>query len=260
MKKLYFIAALALASVTANAQKTLSLSTYSGTDITKYDNQTMNVYVSRYIYNGWNTISLPFNLSTEKINEIFGSDCRLERLAGAENDGTGIKLNFVECKQEGIKANTPYILHFNEATTNKVFTVNNALIVKGDASVSYTVANTGETVTFAAAQSKMDSDGLYGILAKDNADAAFVNVDAVANGFYATRCYVKLSSGNSTTLNSKHFEANEITSISSVVKGSEKVNVYNLSGTKVASNVSAAEVNELTQGVYVIKGKKVMVK
>lgn len=43
MKKLYFIAALALASVTANAQKTLSLSTYSGTDITKYDNQTMNV-------------------------------------------------------------------------------------------------------------------------------------------------------------------------------------------------------------------------
>lgn len=260
MRKLYFIAALALASVSANAQKTLSLSTYAGTDISKYDNQTMNVYVSRYIFNGWNTISLPFNMDADKINEVFGSDCSLERLAGAENDGTGVKLNWVECKQEGIKANVPYILHFTGATTNKTFTVNNALIVDGDASVSYTVANTGEKVTFSAAHTKMDSEGLYGILAKDNAEAAFVNVDNVANGFYATRCFIKLASGNTTLLNSKHFTSGEITSIASVVRGNEKVDVFNLSGTKIASNASASDINGLPQGVYVVKGKKVAVK
>jgi len=260
MKKLFFIAALALGCVTASAQKTLSLSTYSGTDLTKYDNKTMNVYVSRYIFKGWNTISLPFNVSKEQLNEVFGSDCRLEKLAGVESDGMDIKMNFVDCKEEGIKANVPYILNYTGETANKSFTVENATIVNSEASVSFTVANTGETVTFGAAQKHQSADGLYGILAKDNADAAFVNVDNTSTGFYATRCFIKLSSGNSTMLTSKHFTQSEITSINSIVKGNEKVDVYNVSGNLVAKSATAQEISNLSSGVYVVKGKKIMVK
>ena len=104
------------------------------------------------------------------------------------------------------------------------------------------------------------AEGLYGILAKDNADAAFVNVDNTSTGFYATRCFIKLSSGNSTMLTSKHFTEGELTSINSVVKANEKVNVYNVSGVVVAKDATANDINNLAPGVYVVKSKKIMVK
>ena len=48
MKKLLLMAAFAIGCISASAQKTLTLSTYKGTDLAKYDGQTMNVSVSRY--------------------------------------------------------------------------------------------------------------------------------------------------------------------------------------------------------------------
>ena len=82
MKKLLLMGAFALGCISASAQQNLTLSTYKGTDISKYAGKRMNVTVNRYIFKGWNTISLPFNVSKEQINEVFGNDCRLEKLAG----------------------------------------------------------------------------------------------------------------------------------------------------------------------------------
>ena len=50
MKKLLLMAAFAIGCISASAQKTLTLSTYKGTDLAKYDGQTMNVSVSRYLF------------------------------------------------------------------------------------------------------------------------------------------------------------------------------------------------------------------
>ena len=72
MKKLLLLAAFALGCISASAQKTLTLSTYKGTDLAKYDGQTLNVSVSRYLFTGWNTISLPFAMSEDQVNEVFG--------------------------------------------------------------------------------------------------------------------------------------------------------------------------------------------
>lgn len=257
MKKLYILAALAISSLAANAQS-LTLSTYSGTDVAKYNNQTMNVVVNRYMFKGWNTISLPFSMTAEQVNETFGADCRLEKLAGVENDGSGIKLNFQDCKSEGIKANTPYILNYTGESTTKRLKVDNALIQDGTASVTFKAAQTGETVTFAAASTKKEAKGLYGILAKDNAEASFVNVDNISTGFYATRCFIQVSSGNSTQLNSNHVE--ESTAISSIIKNGEAVDVYSIGGGLVSSKLTTNEINNLPSGIYVVKGKKVLVK
>ena len=94
MKKLYLIAAMAIATLAGNAQEKLYLSTYNGTNIEKYDGKVCDVTVNRYVFNGWNTISLPFALSESELNETFGQNCRLERLVGAEQNGQGITLNF----------------------------------------------------------------------------------------------------------------------------------------------------------------------
>ena len=168
MKKLLLMAAFAIGCISASAQKTLTLSTYKGTDLAKYDGQTMNVSVSRYLFTGWNTISLPFSMTEEQVNEVFGSDCKLEKLVGVENDGIDVKLNFQDCKSEGIKPNTPYILYYTGENGSKQFTAENVVIMNGIASVAFTAEGTGEIVTMAAAQQQTEPQGLYGILAKDN--------------------------------------------------------------------------------------------
>lgn len=260
MKKFYIIAAMALASATASAQQTLSLSTYAGTNIAKYDGQIKNVSVNRYVFNGWNTISLPFSMTKEEVCAAFGTDCRLETLVGVENKGNDIILNFQDCKNEGIKANTPYILYFNGENQNIKFLTPNARITDAQASVSF-VDSKGVRVTFAATQAQRDAQGLYGILAKDNSEASFVNVDNIAtNGFYATRCYVQLSSGTNATLIANHIGEGDITALASVMKTNEKADVYNVSGVKVASAMSINDINRLNAGIYVVKGKKIAVK
>lgn len=254
MKKLLLMVALALGSMSASAQQTLTLSTYNGTDLAKYDGKTMNVSVSRYLFKGWNTLSLPFAMSEAQVNEAFGSDCKLEKLVGAENNGTNVTLNFQNCKEEGIQPNIPYILYYTGENATKKFVAENAAIKDGDASLTFKIQGTGETVTMAPAKKHKAAKGLYGILAKNNAEAAFVNVDETTNGFYATRCYVELSNGNATLLTTNHI-AGEVTGIKSVAKAGEAVEVYNLSGVKVANSVEG-----LQKGIYVVKGKKVMVK
>lgn len=249
------MAAFALSCIGASAQQTLTLSTYKGTDIKKYAGKKMNVTLNRYVFKGWNTISLPISMSEAEVNATFGSDCKLEKLVGVENNGTGVVLNFQNCKAEGIKANTPYILHYAGESGSKKIQAENAEVQEGESAITFTAAGTGETVTMAAAQMQTEAQGLYGILAKDNAEAAFVNVDNTTNGFYATRCYVKLSGGNSTLLTTNHLAEGEVTSINAIAKQGEQVEVYNLSGVKVADSVQG-----LQKGIYVVKGKKVMVK
>lgn len=258
MKKIILSAAVALACCSALAQEQVNLSTYNGTNLAPYANKTCNVKVNRYIFHGWNTISLPFDVTSAQVEEVFGTDCKLECLAGVENDGKDIKLNFSNCKSEGIKANVPYILYYTGDTGSKTFHVDGATIIDATPQLTFTAEGTGETVTMACAKSKLPSQGLYGIMAKDNAEAAFVNVDEVKSGFYATRCYIQLSGGNATLLSTNHIEGT--VSISSVVARDEQVDVYNVSGAQVASKATLSQIQRLQPGVYVIKGKKVMIK
>lgn len=257
MKKTLLIIAMTLGITSVNAQ-TVTLSTYTGTDVSKYDNEIRTVSASRYVFTGWNTINLPFALTPAQINETFGEDCKLEKLVGVESAGTQIKLNFQDCKAEGILANTPYILHYTGEAGNKRIFAENATLLSAPAHTTFSDVN-GITVNFTGAQLKKDAQGLYGILAKDNTEATFVNVDHVTSGFYATRCYIELSNGNSTILTTNHVSG-ELTGVESVLKGNAKADVYNLSGVKIASKFNASAVNALPAGVYVVNNKKVLVK
>lgn len=244
----------------ANAQtKTLYLNTYNGTDLSVYDGQVRNVNVSRYLFNGWNTVCFPFSMTAEQVNAAFGDACRLETLVGVENNGDELMLNFADCKSKGIEANKPYILYYTGETGFVKILANEATIVAAPSQVSFTDPR-GVVVTFAGAMKKTPGAGLYGIPAKSNEESVFVNVDNFDSGFHATRCYITLSTGNSTPLSSNHVADGEATSISSVMKNGETVDVYNLSGQIVATKISSAEISRLQKGIYVIKGKKVLVR
>jgi hypothetical protein len=259
MKKFYLIAAMAACTLVANAQERLILSTYNGTNIEKYDGKTCHVTVNRMIFKGWNTIALPFAMNESELNEAFGSDCRLERLTGAEDNGSGITLCFLDCKATGLEANTPYILYYTGETGNKKI-VKEAIVSDRQAALTISIDGSAETVTMAGVGTKTDGAGLYGILAVDNGEAKFVKVDETTSGFLATRCYVQLSSGNHKMLSTRHLAAGETTSIDAVAAKGELVDVYNNRGVRVASQVRATEVGKLQPGIYVVKGQKILVK
>lgn len=258
MKKVYLLLLMAVMAVSVNAQQKVNISTYGGTDLRNYDGKECNVVVNRQIFTGWNTIAMPFAMSESELNEVFGSDCRLERLVGVESIGGRLVLNFQDCKAGGLEANTPYILYVTGE--NRVCKINKtAVVTMAEAALTFDVKGSNESVTMQCAQRAIEGDGFYGVHVMDNAEALFTKVEEGKSGFYATRCYVKVSSGNSAILATRHLGAGETMAISSVVASGEQVDVYNLSGVKVASKVSAGQL-DLQPGVYVIKGQKVLVR
>ena len=67
MKKFYLIAIMAVATLTASAQQILNISTYSGTNLQKYDGTECKVNVNRYVFTGWNTIAMPFEMTEAEL-------------------------------------------------------------------------------------------------------------------------------------------------------------------------------------------------
>ena len=250
---------MAVLSLAVNAQQRVVLNTVSGTNLQRYNGVECQISANRYLFHGWNTIALPFELSASEVNELFGADCRLERLVAADGDANNVVLYFQDCKAEGLQANVPYILYFTGENANKNIQ-KLATIYDETASLSFNVRNSGETVSMVGTKKHVDGVGYYGVLAADNAEAKFVKVDESKSGFYATRCYIRLSSGTSKQLTANHLGYGEATSINAIARQDELVDVYNMAGAKVASQIRPAEVNQLRPAIYIVKGQKILVK
>lgn len=259
MKKFYIIAIMALSVLSVQAQQKLSLSTYNGTNLEKYAGEECDVTAYRTLFTGWNTLYLPFSMTESEVNEVFGSDCKLERLVGVESNGNTMTLNFQDCKSMGIEANVPYILHFSGEICNKKI-AKTAVIEVSKPSVTFIARGNGETVTMCGAQTHLTGEGLYGVLAKDNSEATFTKVDKGTNGFFATRCYIEITGSTPQTLLTRHLAAGDVLSIKDIISTNERVDVYTLSGAMVGSQMSSKDLKRLQPGIYVVNGQKVAVK
>ena len=86
MKKILLIAVMFAAMTTANAENRLSISTWNSNKLEKFDRQQKDISMFRYVFTGWNTMCVPFDMTEEQINETFGNDCKVEALVGAEGN------------------------------------------------------------------------------------------------------------------------------------------------------------------------------
>lgn len=253
------VACMAFGSV--SAQRVIT-NTVTPTDLTPYNGQTIDLSIFRYIYKGWNTICLPVSLTTDEVNAIFGNDCRLETLVGVENTGTTTKLNFKDVKPDGLKANTPYILYSEKESGVREIHQTKAEVTTGPVELKF-ADNTGTTVVFGGATEAGSADGIYGILVKDNATAAFVDASNVAKGILPSRCFIQLNGGETAnTLYSNHLDYN-MTGVETIAKdltSDEPVDVYNISGVKVASKILPSQIRSLGKGAYIVKGKTFLIR
>ena len=260
MKKLFCMIAMAVITLTAWSQKPLNVSTYSGTALERYDGQQRMVTADRYLFTGWNTISLPFAMSEQELDEALGQGVKLERLVGVTQQGAELVLNFQDCKADGIKANQPYILYFPGETGSRKFRAN-AVIENKESKVAFTTGG-GVKLTMTGAAHKTDGKGLYGVLAINNSDANFTRIEKDNDKafFYATRCFISIPGEQEFTLTPNHLGRGEVTSITDIAAANDIVDVYNVLGMRVAHNIKAGDVNNLEPNIYIVKGHKILVK
>lgn len=94
-----------------------------------YRNGNHDIQIIRSIVpNMYNTICLPFDVSSTQLPAIFGSDVVLKQMSGATLSGNELTLNFSDATS--IHRGTPYLIKTTKAIVNPVFT---AVEIKAEA-------------------------------------------------------------------------------------------------------------------------------
>ena len=253
LKKMAVVAGCFAFSAAMMAQtKALYLSSIEGTNVLHYDGQTRNVSMSRSVYNGWNTLCVPFSMTTEELNAAFGADCKLEKLSAIKANGSVIDLYFTDVKADGVEANTPYLVYYTGETKSIKVVANETQIHADDAFVAGQYDGK-VNVGFHGAAKHIEPNAefnMYGIYVKDNAEAAFTQVTPETSGFYATRCYITVEGVSNPTFRAHH-NVEPATAINTVKAEKANGEVFNLNGVRQ---------NGIQKGVNVVDGQKVIVK
>ncbi|MBQ9204034.1 MAG: InlB B-repeat-containing protein [Prevotella sp.] len=161
----------------------------------------------------------------------------------AKADGTKVELE--EVTDGIVPANTGVVLYAASATTTSIPAI---------ATDKTSLADNEMVANVAAATVKYDGEGdkKNFILAKEDAGVGFYAATAVGATLAANRAYLSTTSVPASGVRFLGFDDDETTSIRSVENGQlTNDNVFNLAGQRVAHPV---------KGLYIVNGKKVVVK
>ena len=192
----------------------------------------------------WNSMVLPFAMDATAITSTFGADAKVAEYTGTTTTETGdVTLNFSTVTE--IKANTPVFIYGATAAADKE--IADRTVVAGTpaaepASAAYTFVGTYAPATAVAGDWFVSSDNkMY----KSNG----------TEGIKATRAVFRAA--DSSEAKSLYFTVDgtdvtdrvDLTGVTEQTKG----DIYNLNGVKMGGN-------SLPKGIYIVGGKKVVVK
>ena len=258
MKQLVLLMIVAMGlSTTALAQKRVK-NIYASSpklDIELMQKSEQAVQLNRYFFAGYNTLCLPFSLTTEQI-AVAAKDLKVERLAGIHQEGATLNLYFVDCTAEGIQAGVPYLIY---SPTSQYLRVKNTDVLNFDLelkSVRMSDDN-GNIVTFGSSWESLEKVGHYGIPAKQDVtplESVLIRTEGDKT-FLPTRCgftWVQ-QSASANELKIQHAASKgEVTAILGIQQNNTTGgDYYNLQGIKASKNA---------KGIRIQNGKKTIVK
>ena len=200
---------------------------------------TKDVILNRSFAQGWNTVCLPFNVNPTDIAE----GAKAQEFSGVNGNG----LNFAEVTE--MQANTPYLFFAPQAiASGKV--LENKNVVEGSA-----ISVTKEGYTFCGTYTLTDMQGKYGVANIDGVQK--IMRGAAGSSLAGTRAYFTTTLTNANGMRIC-FDGNEVTGINNinVENTNDTTAIYNLHGVKVSNHGTS----KLPAGLYIIQGKKVIVK
>ena len=204
----------------------------------------------------WSTLTLPFDLSDDQVDNIFGNNVKVAEYQGYSIDEKQqyvMKFETVDALSYGLDNNTPYLIKTDKSLDE--FPVDE-VVIDADEDKATVVRDNNSSVIGTLRAGKIPANCLF---LRDN--NFFVSKgDTKINAF---RAYFKIDGYEykAADTNISFMIDGEETSIEGViVNGNEIVsgNVYNVNGTSMgrAENV----MNDLPKGVYIVNKKKVVVK
>ena len=220
---------------------------------------TANFKFTRQFPIGWSTICLPFETSPSYFNFQSSdgwsqSEAKVQAFTSATEEG----LNFTELKaNDKMEANTPYLIYFPEekmapsyfATTIESVTPKEVSFGDWTFVGSYTGLAAGELT------------GKFGVVANENGGQSIrkAGPGATISGTRAYFEYRGTQSVNSMSLNLDGI-ATGIESVGNPALPSSQfpVDIYSMDGRLVKKN--ATHLNGLPKGIYIVNGKKIIVK
>lgn len=206
-----------------------------------------NVVMSRTFAAGWNTYCMPFDYSLSSLS----AEAKAQEFVSSN----GSSLTFNEVADGVLKANVPYLVYFPVDT--KVGTTEAPLyFVTNVASYQPTsVEHNGFTFVGNYEASK-SMDGLYGVASEG--DVQKIMLGTAGSTLPATCAYFTAPTGQNANGLRICFDGGEVTGINQVngAQAQSAGAVYNLQGIKVSNHGT----NNLPAGLYIMQGKKVIVK
>jgi len=203
-----------------------------------------SVLVKYTAKSGWNTICMPFELTSDILTSIFGAGWKAYEFKSYENGELGFE------STTSFYAGYPYIVYVGTAATHaegvKLQNINISRTeaqydLKGGAYFRGTYA----PIAAGGWTKNADTDNIYGVTSEGK--IAKASASATIKGF---RAYFDLPAGTDAPSLSVQDQTTGITTI--VSEGSQQNGeVYNLNGQKV---------NAPSKGLYIINGRKVVVK
>ena len=241
--------------------------------------------IRRYFNVGkWESLILPCTLTGDQVKQTFGGDKQVQLSVFDSVDRTCVKFRKVDLNEEGIVADTPYIIKVEKEADIKTKTdeytfpwgINTTVKVNGPIYQVKGVVpptNIGDDVTIVKKTIGGDEVKFCGFYYKPKfapAHAYVVNngdmyhLSSDWNSFVGTSWYVTIkdAQGNAKAL-SFSFDGDSSTTAIENVAGQEDAAVqadgfvYNLSGQRVGTRNN---MSNLSSGIYVVAGKKFVVK
>lgn len=201
---------------------------------------TYNVTINRTFAQGWNTLCLPFSMTPAEI----GAKAAQEFSSVSE----GKTLNFAAVSQ--MQANVPYLVFFENATTLPFYYC-------GAMQTPSAKGVTHDGITFSGNfTADKNMQGLYGVATGTDGHqrillgSSTATLPAMAAFFSSTQSLANMS---------LRMEGENMTDIEAIQtnENEAQTNVYTLQGTRIQP---ATKGTRLPKGIYIINGKKVIVK
>lgn len=209
-----------------------------------------NVIVKRTIIGGeWNTLCLPFDLTEEQVKEIFGDDVQLAYFTGYEynSEENNISLNFEEDDlSEGFSGNYPYLIKTSSDITKFSVTAE----VDPDDDIEETVKTGKQKQKFIGTlmATTVPENSLFISGNKFYYSAGLTNIKGLRCYFTFTDEIAALGDGSRAI----DINIDGTTGIKNAVRQlPNDGNYYNLKGQRV---------EKPSKGVFIVNGKKVVVK
>ena len=201
---------------------------------------TYNVTINRTFAQGWNTLCLPFSITPAEI----GAKAAQEFSSVSE----GKTLNFAAVSQ--MQANVPYLVFFENATTSPFYYCGATQTPSAQ-----DVTHSGITFNGNFTADK-DMQGFYGVATGTDGHqrillgSAGATLPAMAAFFRSTQSLANMS---------LRMEGENMTDIEAIqtTENEAQTDVYTLQGTRIQPATKGAR---LPKGIYIINGKKVIVK